>query len=115
MTTIVDPLGTPAIFYNRSGTTFIPITPNGTTPGGVSVITALTKMTVVLMNATSGHDLVKLPDDGDAIIGDKIEVQNVGTANGFVLKADGSAVLTSIGVGEGLTLRKIASDTWRGI
>lgn len=109
MTTIVDPLGSPAIFYNRSGTTIITVTAAGTTGSGATQFSALTETTIVVLTSSAGNTGAKLPPDSDTNVGDLVEIHATGpnaqiydNSNAFVAAVNGSA----------LSLRKIAANTW---
>lgn len=119
MTTVVDPFGTPAPIYNRSGATIIPLTAGTTSPFAPTAIVRHTGITIALVTTISSGDFtfVTLPDDAD--IGDIVEVHCMGPVNLTVLVPTGGP-LDSVGVAtnHSTAFRKI-SDTdsrpWRQI
>lgn len=91
MTTVVDPSGTPAPVYNRSGTTLDDINAAGLVRTGATAIQAMSAHSVVVARTwvepggggpgiDIRHRAIVLPSGAD--IGDVVEVYP-GTRNGF--------------------------------
>jgi uncharacterized Zn finger protein len=100
MTTVVDPVGTPAIIFNREGTTIISIeaAEPGTVVSDATEIPRYSEVTVVLVSApTSTSRWVRLPDDAE--IGDIVEVHyvrdNVDVGSLHVFAPEGETIATS--------------------
>jgi hypothetical protein len=79
MVTIVDPVGSPSIYYNKSGQVYIDLTtPNSNTFATAVKITAVAGITVVTVNrGVSQSGSVYF--DSDFQIGDRVEVVHDGT------------------------------------
>lgn len=122
MTTIVDPSGTPAPVYNKSGLTIGTITPTGVSQGAAAPITAYASHTVlVAYNAMGGGYAVLLPSTAE--IGDVVEIHGQGNQTFDVYPESGSSIDNGSantplsGLGAGYTpyhvmLRKITTTNW---
>jgi hypothetical protein len=138
MTTVVDPTGTPAIVYNRSGTTIATVVGGTTSTPSFPIgnegidIPRLSETTVVLGNTVpnSGNDVVfRLPTDAE--IGDIVEVYYLGggSQTPWVFPQVGDQIIPSsesstgtnsaagfnIGQPFGSRFRKVSSSTWVAI
>jgi hypothetical protein len=141
MTTVVDPLGTPSVTFNRSGTTIVSVAGGqtaGSTRGGsgdeANPIPRVCETTVVMALGTTGpggtHNILfRLPDDAE--IGDVVEVYldpastdgsailfpNVGEAIGNRPVSSGSNTDTGISVPATTrsVLRKVSASLWMPI
>lgn len=122
MVTVVDPNGTPAPVYTRSGTTIQTINASGTTSIGSTLIIAPSGWSVVIVTVNVDPDdrAVRLPQS--APIGDVVEVYATGsgsTASVFPFSGDSiegvSPPLTVPLGGSGALLRKTDATIWRVI
>jgi len=145
MTTVVDPLGTPSVTFNRSGTAIVSVL-GGTHPsdirGGVgdegNPIPRVCQTTVVMgvvshsggPPPTSFDMVLRLPDDAE--IGDVVEVYvdpvstegsvyifpNVGERIGSKPVSTGTnpdSGILATGNGGGLIFRKVSSVLWMSV
>lgn len=139
MTTVVDPLGTPSVTYNRSGTSIVSVI-GGATSGSTgstgigndaNPIPRVSQTTVALVTTSFGptHNiLVRLPDDAE--VGDVVEVYrnisstegpmvfpNVGEAISLHPASTGTnnAASTIVNDNSGLVFRKVSSTLWMPI
>lgn len=78
MITILNPDGTPSTTYNRDGLTIATISGAGTTQATATAILRHSQYTVVIVDATSGHEAL-MPNNAE--VGDRVEVLAV---NGYV-------------------------------
>lgn len=113
MVTIVDPSGSPAIAYNRSGATLETIEANGTTLGSATPIPALTGYTIVVASSTTGNDAIALPEDAE--VGDAVELHTTGLIRVFAPSGENLSDNASVLFGGNVTIlfRKISATTWR--
>ena len=114
MTTVVDPAGTPQPVYNRSGTTVVPITANGTNQVAGTRIVAVSQFTVAVVTCPDvSNSAVVLPSGAE--IGSVVEIYSdhtgPSTVNCFAETGD-----TIIGNrsqdGFALYYRKISATQW---
>lgn len=122
MVTVVDPNGTPAPVYTRSGVTLQTIAGNGSTLGSATPIVALSGHTIVIVETTNSplDEAVVLPDD--AQIGDLVEVYSKedGGPGALVFPPSGEDIgqpaskRASQG-GSGCLFRKVSATQWRFI
>jgi hypothetical protein len=117
MTTIIDPNGTPAPVYTRSGTTIQDVIAAGNDLSTATPIVAVSGCSVVLV-ATVAFEFegVILPDD--AQIGDVVEVYNVSGRSIRVYAPTGETIHSgaSMGIspgGGGSLFRKTTASVWR--
>lgn len=75
MVTVVDPGGTPAPVYNRSGVTIQGVSGAGTNFGGATPIVASSGHSIALVSTVTNDEGVILPDTAE--IGDVAEVYRV--------------------------------------
>ncbi len=115
MATVLDPLGSPSIFYNRSGLTIQSVSAAGTTGSGATQLTLPTGHTTLLVTPSSSNTGVKLPVDGDTDVGDVIEVVDNSQSFQVIVYDSGNNVVDTIGNGHGVILRKVAASTWRAV
>jgi len=133
MTTVVDPLGTPAPVYNRSGTVILTVVPGAITSGDTqadaigndgTVIPAVAQTTVAMVltsHPSSWNVVVTL--SADAEIGDVVEVYPTpGSVTGVQVfppvgqSISGNAASTGtnknvqFGVSIGVAYRKVSSS-----
>lgn len=113
MTTVVDPLGTPAPVYNRSGTAIVSVTANDTTPPSIPRVSG---WTVALVATGQDDRAVKLPSGAD--IGDVVEVYvATGTAFQASVHPPSSETIhgssTPADVSSGRLFRKTGSSDWQ--
>lgn len=139
MTTIVDPLGTPSVTYNRFGTAIVTVSGAATSGSIASTgvgndanpIPRVCQTTIAMVTTSSGptHNiLVRLPDDAE--VGDVVEVyRNIGsTESPMVFPNVGEAISlhpastgtnnaasTIVNDNSGLVFRKVSSTLWMPI
>lgn len=116
MVTVVDPGGTPAPVYNRSGTTLQSIAATGTNFAGAAPITAPSGYSVVLITPSANNDGVILPSGAE--IGDVVETYPVGgTVNVYAPSGETIAGNASLQLSNpfGTLIRKTSATNWRYI
>lgn len=128
MTAVVDPNGTPAPVYTRSGTTIQTIAASGNTLMSATPIVAPSGHSVVIVTTvdnefTDDDQAVALPDD--AQIGDVVEVYQYGQASVIVFTPTGESIGTPGGGttssntldsgGHAAIFRKVSATIWRYI
>lgn len=119
MTTIVDPAGTPAIVYNRSGTVIVPITANGNNQTDAAEIPNISGRQIVMIMAVTNDFAVKVHPDAE--IGTILECYHqLGGNHLFQVFSAAGQKINGYGNGyveqptsRGLLLRKVAADDWR--
>lgn len=119
MTTVVDPSGTPAPFYNRSGTTIELITAGPTnTPFAPTPIVQYAGTTVVLVTSSSTNDGVELPAGAD--VGDLVEIHCVAGGYGLtVYRPSGDTLHGATNIQKNIpdsgsrVFRKVSTTDWR--
>lgn len=116
MTTITDPAGSPAVVYNRSGTTIVNLTANGTSSGTATVIPAASKETVAVVTTDSSNKAVILPPSPE--IGDLVKVfgapgisapVSIFPPSGMSFASAGAGPITLLSGGN---FRYLAANTW---
>lgn len=115
MVTVVDPNGTPAPVYTRSGTTIQEITANGLTQNDATQIVAVSGWTVVVVNTPdTSNNSVKLPDN--ALIGDLVEIHKAG-ASLEIFPAAGDSINSQPpnDPAAGRLFRKFTSTNWKAV
>jgi hypothetical protein len=119
MTTVVDPLGTPVPYFNKSGVAVATLSPIGTSRSEAAEIVLLAGCTVLLVSPTATDQGIKLPSGG--AIGDTIEVTRIGGSHSLRVYSPDSQYLAGGDVvnGDGVInyskaaiFRRIASDRW---
>ncbi len=112
MATVLDPLGSPSIFYNRSGLTIQSVAAAGTTGSGATQLILPTGHTTLMVTPSASNTGVKLPADADTEVGDLIELNNVSQSFDVTLYDAGNNVVQPVGNGHSKIIRKIAANTW---
>lgn len=111
MTTVVDPLGTPVIIYNRSGVAIVEIEAANSP---VEVVPRVCGHMVVLVTTTQSSSHVQLPSDAE--IGDVVEVHLVNETHVkvFMDTPSGESIIFTGEVhhGTGCLFRKLSSTLW---
>jgi hypothetical protein len=107
MTTVIDPLGTPTVVYNRSGVNIQSVTANGagsTSPSGSApVLNTVSGYNVILVTVPDASNVdVVLPSNSD--IGDVFELHNVSTAAAIQVWPSGSMTLASLATSSPFTV-----------
>lgn len=119
MTTVVDPLGTPAPVYNRSGVTLVTVAGNGTTYGSATAIPHESGHTIALLTTTDTDYAFKLPAVAD--IGDRVEVFRrtypfVTDERPLIFPESGDTIedgeRTDVNVGAVMVFLKVTANDW---
>lgn len=127
MATIIDPLGTPVVVYNKSGTALIEVSANGFSPATATPIPYVCGHQIVMVTTLppdengANHSVV-LPVD--AVIGDVVEVFQavlgetpapivwVPDGESINLTVNGSVLVT---VANGIRFIKTGASSWHSI
>lgn len=114
MTTVVDPTGTPAPVYNKSGTTIVSVEAgHAPPPSGPPVpepIPHQSERTISVVDLTNNEEnAVELPSGAD--VGDVVEVYHSGETLLQVMAPSGETIDTT----SGALFRKTDATTWRRI
>lgn len=124
MTAVVDPFGTPAVFYSCQTTTIqnISVVANDANPGTATVVALPTQYSVLVVTVTVNVGIsptapgsIKLPADGNTKIGDVAEIHAKNGSGGLHVFDNGSASIIELENNQVVTLRKIAANTWRKV
>lgn len=112
MTTVVDPLGTPAPTYNRSGITIVAV--NGGPTMTPTPIPHVSGHTVALVTFSAGNDKVELPSSAE--IGDFVEVCPSAALGGDAFLPGGDSFFNiggnSSSVNAPVFFRKVGATLW---
>jgi len=117
MTTIIDPLGTPSIVYNRSGSALITMNAAGTSAGTGAAIPYVCGHTIVVATWVSVSNFaVVLPTGSE--IGDCVEVFGTTSDNINLFAPTGETIdggPPSVDRNKGRRCIKVSSTSWRSI
>jgi hypothetical protein len=110
MTTVVDPLGSPSIYYNRSGRNIQSIVAaSGNSFGSATQITHVSGDTICLVDGQSnGFGFGAVFPDSNFEIGDTITIWFQNTGNVYFYNNSG----TFMGTGNGMYML-VDATTWR--
>lgn len=120
MVTVVDPNGTPAPVYTRSGTTIQDVTANSTGGSSPTPIVSVSGHSIVIADAFNpSNEDVELPSSVE--VGDLVEVYaktnsvRVWAAAGDTINGTAGSVTNVEVSAQGRLFRKISSNVWRFI
>jgi len=116
MTTVVDPVGTPTIIYNRGGTTMQSVTATGTIKANYLQLQSYSEMSVFLVTTAQSEYGVLLPANSD--VGDVVEIYRVAGSDSFHAFANGSDTINGSSSeinGTASHFLKVSSTDWRMI
>jgi hypothetical protein len=120
MVTVVDPNGTPAPVYTRSGTTIQDVTANGNGGGAPTPIVSVSGHSIVIADAFNpSNEDVELPSGAE--VGDLVEVYaktnslRVWAAAGDAINGTAGSVTNVEASATGRMFRKVSSTVWRFI
>lgn len=119
MVTVLDPLGSPSIFYNRSGRAIMSASATGTggldgTNGSDAVqLVFPTGHTTVLIATSAGNTGVRFPAYSDSDIGDVVDLVNTDQSISMrIYDNDNNFLFHTV---QPVTLLKTAGNMWTGI
>lgn len=113
MSVVLDPGGTPAVIYSRSGTTIDNVTATGTNQSTAAPITRYCGWTIVMI-ATSGSAGVRLP--ANAEVGDLVELHADSGGSFLVWPSSGDQIMyggvNNADSGAHILYRYISTNNW---
>jgi hypothetical protein len=108
MTTVVDPLGTPVVYFNKSGHAIIEMA-GGDGIGSPAQIPDVSGHTIVVVTEGDPHGYISLPVNAD--VGDSVEIYT--EIGAWFVVAPAGATWGSRGGGQAGFYRKVSPTVWK--